>query len=166
MHAQMYAMLQDKLDELEAIADTSYTFERDGMTQQVPQIEWFQMEKRGSGWSTVAHYCEETRRVQCPCSDSEALMKVSRSDDTANLSKIKKYFQDFSNLFVCVVEEHMTAPTTVWQLVVWNLGANQRDALVRHLSEHGQNGETHNYHVALHWVNEIPPDVLAKWKAF
>lgn len=151
-------LIQGKLAELNAIKDVSYLFTR--APASVPQVEWFQMTRRGGGWATVGQAIE-MGRVECPCVSGEPVGRPAK--DFATLARMKKYFGGFENLFTCVVEEHLAVPCTIWQLVVWNATAEQRDALVAHLSRDGRNGATHDYHTDMCWVSDIPPDVLAKW---
>lgn len=158
----MRDMLMNKLSELESVTDTIYRIKY-GHNDPVPIVHWFEMRKSGNGWCTKAYF-SMNGTVECPLGrDIEE--DIFRRDDYSTLRKIKNQFDEHD--FHCVVEGHLTAPTTIYQLVVENVTVAMKEDIINYAKNNGNgSGLTHDFHVNIKWVSDIPKDIYREWIAY
>jgi len=127
----------------------------------------FEMEKKGSGWS-----CKSARvnlGKPLPVFDDERLSSLSEDNKFTTLRSIKeqfgieKYLKENPLVFSCVVEGHLTAPTTIFQLVIDLKEESSKNQFI----EYYKNRKTTScsFYPEWQWVNEIPKEKYNEWKA-
>jgi hypothetical protein len=150
------------LGELESCKDVVYHFPTQNP---MPQVHWFEMRKMGKGWHTEIHL-QCSGIVECPVASS---MYDNDDGDVAtkyrSLSSLKKQWTANGELFHCVVHGHFTAPATIYQLVIENLNESTKKDLVAFIKQTPV-GMTHDYHLELPWVSDIPSVLYDEWEAY
>lgn len=142
-------------------ADLVYYFGRppspDDGAETGPRVHWFEMKRRGRGWSAIARHMEDGR-IECPCLKTQPLSAL-RLDGCRTLSEMKRMTVGEENLLarVVIVFNH-----TIYQLVVSGMTTAERDRLEAELARHGQTGKTHDF-CAQEWVDEIPLALYRRW---
>ena len=69
--------------------------------------------------------------------------------------------EDNPNVFSCVVEGHLTAPTTIFQLVIDLKDETSKQLFIDYYE--GRNTISCQYYPQWQWVDQIPLDVYNKW---
>ena len=144
----MLQMLQEKLDELDEITDQKFIFKTE---KEIPHIHWFEMKKSGKGWRTI-RYTAEFCRVQCPIGLNDDELTDMPMYNSGNLSGIKKAFP--SSAFSCIVEGHMTAPSTLYQLVIDGITDKQKEDFLEYMKKY-KHGIYCDYWIDTRWFDQL-----------
>lgn len=120
----------------------------------------FEMQKSGRGWK-CKNGRVNTRRSFPVFGDN--VLPMDDLKDFSTLNKMKAQFgaEDNPYVFSCVVEGHLTAPATIFQLVI-----DLKDETSKHLFVdyyEGRNTTSCHYYPQWQWVDQIPLDVYNKW---
>ena len=135
--------------------------------QVMPLVEWYEMERRGKGWSVMSCH-SELGRVECPVARARLPDNLARQDKLYNtLSKLKLQFAGVPTTFHCVVNGHFTAPSTIYQLIILDISPERQEQLVAAIQKRNQGqGNDYDFHCELPWVSNIPPSLYAEWNSY
>jgi len=118
----------------------------------------FELEKSGRGWKTVAY--RSSLGIGCNHFGDEAeIINITHT----TLSKIKKDFDGCPYLLKCVVEGHITAPTTIFQYIV---ECQSEEQLSRIKGDIRTETLEYDVHFEYEWVDQVPREVMEEWLAY
>lgn len=123
----------------------------------LPRIHWFEMKKHGNGWQTIS-YTTDLCKVQFP-------LKTEIRLPTKNYETLSKIKKQFNAPFTCIVDCHLTAPSTFYQLVVEDITMEQRDSLIQYLTIHRE-GLYCDYHIDIKWLDDMPSEMYKTLSAY
>ena len=120
----------------------------------------FEMKKSGRGWK--CHSGRVNMRRSFPVFGDNVL-PMDDLKDFSTLSKMKTQFgaEENPNVFSCVVEGHLTTPTTIFQLVIDLKDETSKQLFIDYYNE--RNTISCSYYPQWEWVDQIPLDVYEKW---
>lgn len=143
---------------LNHMTDQQFAFKHE--INRLPHIHWFTMERSGRGWKTL-EYSAEFCRVQCPIALDDILEMSLKNNET--LHKIKKQFPD--DVLACVVDGHLTAPSTLYQLVIDDISEEQKKAFLEYLKIY-KDGNFCDYLIDIRWLDELFPEKYKELTAY
>lgn len=149
----MEKVIRDKLNELDSIKDPNLP---KGIN-----IHIFEMKKCGKGWKTLGYEWSNTGIIDPYRANSDLILK-----EHATLSKIKKSFESnepFVTNMTCVIDGHLTAPSTIFQLLV-ECDNTQQEQILSILKENS--GLNFTCLLQYKWADEIEQNVLKKLLEF
>lgn len=121
------------------------------------------MEKKGRYFTCETYQWTTNRPMNHFPFDNASLEDALPQHRT--LSKIKKDFGTLPYLFTCVIEGHLTAPTTLFQYIVDCPSQEVHDRLKPHYAAKSEYS-LYNVHVKYPWLDNVPPDILTSWLAY
>lgn len=127
----------------------SFTFKAEN--QQIPHVHWFEMKRSGRGWKTV-ECSADFFHLKCPLECEELTTMPLRGYET--LRKIKNSFDE--NVFAFVVDGHLTAPSTLYQVVIEGVTEKQKEACLAHFRR--RENLYCDYLFDIRWLDQLPKD--------
>jgi hypothetical protein len=117
----------------------------------LPHVHWFAMKKSDDAWLTT-QYTATLSRVQCPVSLNDDDLIPLSMEGCENLEQIRKNFH--GNYLSCVVQGHLTSPSTYYQLIIDCLSPEQTEDFREYMMEHGNGIYCHYLH-GIKWLDDI-----------
>lgn len=156
----------------EQIQDFVYDFHREQPEFAPPIVHWFEMQKRGAGWTTRAYFHYQGH-VACPLMNNGAdPLPDEVPRQFRNMSAIRLHFREYHHVennavLHCVVNAHCTQPATIFQLVLENVNPAARRAFCDSVRNH-QNGRGLSYSLFLRvpWVSALNKGALDEWTTY
>ena len=118
----------------------------------------FEVEKRGRGWC-VLNYISDVGKIPC-ITNSE---KHSDIEEHKTISKVKEKFKG-SCIFACVFEYDITAPSTIYQMVIECNNEIHSQSLKDRI--HHMRSMEGVYHVDVPWIDTAPKEFIKKLKEY
>lgn len=153
----VHAYMRAQLLALEEVRDAAYVLPAPAC------VAWFEMRRHATGWRTVA-YSEDAQatRVECPLALVDAELDEDVPGALSSLRAIRRHYERRPLVYARVVRGHLTAPETLYQLVVCGLTSEARDTMARFFAAQA-GGLTHDYEPRFAWLSEVPSVDYKRW---